>query len=94
MEPNYSICDITKVVGKRIIDVEMGFRKQIEGVHDSELIILHFDDGSSIAIDTGSNAGNLASMHKGFKPEDLNVRFQLTYVPPLEPRKAPETEPK
>jgi hypothetical protein len=82
--PHDSIWDMAKVVGKRIVNVEIGFRKQIEGVHNSELIILHFEDGSSIAIDTGSNAGNLATTYEGLKPEDLNVRFHLTYVPPLE----------
>lgn len=84
VQPHYSICDIKQIVGKKVSDVQIGFRKQAEGVDNSELIILEFDDHSSIAIHTASNVGNLADDHDGLKPEDLTISFQLNYVPPLE----------
>ena len=54
-------------------------------VHNSELIILHFDDGRSIALHMGSNIGNLSNERSGLKPDDLNVSFVLNCVPKLEP---------
>lgn len=84
IEPNYSICGISKIEGKKISRVEYGWRKSDPRVHDSELIILHFDDGSSIAIRTGSNFMNLSNDDNGLKPNDLHVSFLLDFVPPLE----------
>jgi hypothetical protein len=83
IEPNYPILEINKVVGRTITRVEVGFRRQRLGAHNSELIILHFDDDSSIAIHTGSNIMNLEHTNPGLRPEELNVSFLLNYVPPL-----------
>lgn len=77
-----SIAQLATIEGKTVKRVEFGFRESIEGVHQSEAIILHFTDGSSLGIDTGSNAGNLASEHEGFHAEDLHVDFMLKWVPP------------
>lgn len=62
--------------------VEFGFRRDIEGAHQSEAIILYSTYGSIMGIDTGSNIWNLASEHEGLKPEDLHVDFNLQWVPP------------
>ena len=85
IEATYSICDISKVEGKKISRVEFGWRKHNPNVHNSELIILYFDDGSSMAIHMGSNIGNMSNERNGLKPDDLNVSFVLNYVPNLEP---------
>ena len=77
---NYSICRIDEAVGKTVERVEYGFRKSIEGVHESEAILLHFSDGSVLGIDTGSNAGNVADEGNGLKPEDFHVDFHLQWL--------------
>ena len=82
-EPNYSISELPAVEGKTIQRVEFGFRKQIEGVHGTEVIILHFTDGTILGIDTGWNVGNLALEYKDIKAEDFHVRFSLTLVPSI-----------
>jgi hypothetical protein len=81
-EPNYSVVQAGAIVGNTIEGVEYGFRAPIEGVHDSEVLILHFSDGSILGIDTGSNAGNLADDGSGLKAEDFHSSFMLTLVPP------------
>jgi hypothetical protein len=45
-----------------------------------------FTDGSIMAFDTGSNAYNIASDRVGLKPEDFQVSFHLTWVPPIRPK--------
>ncbi len=81
-KPNYSIAQIPTIKGKTVERVEFGFRQPIEGVHQSEAIILHFTDGSSLGIDTGSNAANIAWKHEGLQAEDFHVDFMLQWVPP------------
>ena len=81
-ESHYAISRLPVVVGKTIERVEFGFRREAEGAHQSEAIILYFTDGSIIGIDTGSNICNLASEHEGLKPEDLHVDLNLQWVPP------------
>ncbi len=76
-----SICEAGKMIGKTVTKVEFGFREDIEGVHRTELLIVHFADGSILAIETGSNAGNLASEHEGLRGEEFYVDFLLHWVP-------------
>jgi hypothetical protein len=90
-EPHYSICQASRMTGRTVERVEFGFREDIEGVHGSELIIIHFTDGSIMSIDTGSNAGNIADDFgfqgkKELKPEDIHVSFSLQWVPGLDKR--------
>ena len=80
-EPHYSITQLPAIKGKTVERVEFGFREPIEGVHQSEAIILHFTDGSSLGIDTGSNATNIAEDYEGLRAEDFHVDFMLHWVP-------------
>ncbi len=80
--PHYSITRLPMIQGKTVARVEFGFREPIEGVHQSEAIILHFTDGSSLGIDTGSNAANIAWKYEGLQAEDFHVDFMLKWVPP------------
>lgn len=82
-EPLYSVCQAKQIVGKTVKQVEFGFRKDIQHVHGSEVIIIHFTDGSIISIDTGSNVGNIEGEIPNFKAEDVHVRFDLHWVPEL-----------
>lgn len=85
IEPNYSICTFSKITGKTIERVEYGWRRRNKDLHDSEMAILYFTDGSHIAICAASNIGNLTSTHEGLEPQDLRVSFFLNYVPELGP---------
>jgi len=82
-EPNYSIVQAQRMVGKTIDKVEIGTREDIKEVHGSEAIIIHFTDGSIMGLDTGSNAYNVAMLEKPFQAEDLHIDFQVHWVPPL-----------
>lgn len=79
-EPNYSINEAALMVGRTISKVEFGFRHEIKGVHESELLLVYFSDGSVMGIDTGSNAANLRD--RPSQPEDFHVDFRMHWVPP------------
>ncbi len=81
-EAHYSICQIAQIVGKTVARVEYGFQKERPRVHQSEAIVLHFTDGSTLGIHTGSNAGNLALDHEGLSAEEFHVDFILQWVSP------------
>lgn len=80
-EAHYSICQLPRIVGKTVAKVEYGFQKAHPRVHQSEAMILHFTDGSTLGIHTGSNAGNLAHDHEGLAPDEFHVDFILQWVP-------------
>lgn len=76
---NYSINGIRKAVGKTVQSVEIGTRESLTRLHESEAIILHFTDGTSLGIDTGSNVQNVAGNHKGMDEQEFNVDFMMTW---------------
>jgi hypothetical protein len=78
-QPNYSINEAPKMAGKTVASVDVGDRRQIPQVHEGELIVIHFTDGTALSIDTGSNAKNLSQQHKGLKPEDFHTDFMLEW---------------
>jgi hypothetical protein len=80
-QPHYSICQLPEIEGKTVARVEYGFQKTYPRVHQSEAMILHFTDGSTLGIHTGSNAGNLALDHEDLHPDDFHVDFILQWVP-------------
>ena len=80
-EPNYSICQATQMKGKTVERVKFGSRNEIADVHQSEVLKIHFTDGSILGIDTHSNVGNLAREVPGFKGEDVHISFDLHWVP-------------
>ena len=86
-EPNYSINEALQMVGKTVESVEVGHRRNIPKVHQSELIVIHFTDGTSLAIDTGSNARNVCDMLHKFKPEDFCIDFMLEWFKPAAKKK-------
>jgi hypothetical protein len=49
-------------------------------VHQSELLLIYFTDGSIMGIDTGSNAANLRD--RPSQPEDFHVDFRMHRIPP------------
>jgi len=82
-EAHYSIEQVSQMRGKTVEKVEFGFRKEIEGVHESEALIIYFTDGSIMSLEAGSNVGNLASDENGLRPEDFHVDFIVHWVPEL-----------
>jgi hypothetical protein len=80
---HFSIVEASKMKGKTVEKVEFGFRKGIEGVHDSEALIIYFTDGSIMGLDTGSNALNLSNNENGLRPEDFHVDLKVQWVPEL-----------
>ncbi len=80
VEPRYPINEATAMVGKTVAKVECGFRHEIDGVHQSEMLILYFTDGSIMSIDTGSNARNLSD--RAHEPQEFHVDFRIHWVPP------------
>lgn len=78
-EPHYSINKAVRMVGKTVASVEVGHRRQIPKVHQSELIVVHFTDGTALAIDTGSNAANISD-----KPAEFHTDFMLEWFPAAE----------
>ena len=68
-EPYYSICQATQMKGKTVERVEVGSRNEIDNVHQSKVLKIHFTDGSILGIDADSNVGNLAREVPGFKGE-------------------------
>jgi hypothetical protein len=80
-EGHFSIVQAASMTGKTIERVELGFRKEIKGVHGSEALIIHFTDGSIMGLESGSNAGNIVNKGNGLRPEDFHVDFVVHWVP-------------
>ena len=80
VEPHYSICEATRMVGKTVENVEFGKRKDIEEVHQSEVLCVEFTDGEILGLDTGSNALDF-ERNAAMKPNEFHVDFMLTWVP-------------
>jgi hypothetical protein len=80
-EPNYSINKAVWMKGKTVASVEIGHRRKISSeVHQSELIVIHFTDGTSLSIDTGSNAQNVCHQVANYiKPEEFCTDFMLEW---------------
>ena len=73
---------LDKTVGKTIASFEYGFDKPFHAqAHRGETIALHFTDGSSLSIRTGSNAMNLPSKHKGLKASDFHADLIAIFHP-------------
>ena len=76
--PSPSICGAVEMVGKTVKCVDWGDSpEKSKELHNSEMMVIYFDDGSSLEICTGSNAWNLVG--KTIKPKDLNVDLNLIW---------------
>jgi len=80
IQSNYSICQAMRMKGKTIEKVWFGLREDYDQVHQSEVLFIQFTDGEILAIDTGSNALNVAHQAK-IKPNEFHVDMNLTWVP-------------
>lgn len=73
---------LPNIEGKTIERVEYGMGKEYEGCHRTEVLHIHFTDGSVLGVTTGSNSANVASDHEGVSPEEFHTDFIFTLVPP------------
>jgi hypothetical protein len=93
-QPNYGIFPAFQMEGKRIEAVRAGEIVATPGRSKSEeALVLQFDDGSLVAIETATN--NLSELVRSggqINPEDVNIRFYVTYVPPMLPFAGAESE--
>jgi hypothetical protein len=93
-QPNYGIFPAFQMEGKRIRAVRAGEIVAAPGRSKSEeALVLQFDDGSMAAINAATN--NLSDLVRSggqINPEDVNIRFYLTYVPPMLPFSGVESE--
>ena len=76
-EPHDKMDTIQHAVGKTVDSVEFGRAERHEGVHHSEVIVLHFIDGTSLSIAVGSNASNLSGEDSGLSPEDFRTDLMV-----------------
>ena len=78
-----SIIDSFRMEGKTVERVKCGVREKYENVHESQVLIIYFTDGSIIGIDTGSNIANLVDDDNNLRPEDLLIDLDIHWVPEL-----------
>jgi hypothetical protein len=79
--PHYSIVKVEQMVGKTVKAVEVGERRRIPNVHQGEVIVIHFTDGTALEIDTGSNAANISNRVGTIRPEEFHTDFMLEWYP-------------
>ncbi|MFZ2801552.1 MAG: hypothetical protein WAZ30_15125 [Syntrophorhabdus sp.] len=78
-QPESKIGELERVKGKTIKSVELGEEEKHPGTHQSELMILHFTDGTSMAIQIGSNARNLADRFEGMDTREFSTDFIILW---------------
>jgi hypothetical protein len=79
-QPESKMDDLRNAEGKTIHSVEFGEEESHKNAHSGELIIIHFTDGTSMAIQTGSNAFILANKFKGLNPEDFQTDLVILWA--------------
>jgi hypothetical protein len=79
--PEFKLDDLRQAEGKTIRSVEFGEVASRPDVHESEAIVLHFTDGSSLCIRVGSNVLNLVIHHAGLSPSDFCTDLMVFWAP-------------
>jgi hypothetical protein len=79
--PPYASGELMKAVGKTISAIEYGHQITHPDVHQAEAVVVHFSDGTSMAIIIGSNASNVASQYDGLKSSDFSADFMFFWAP-------------
>jgi hypothetical protein len=74
--PGFKWGDIQEAVGKSIESIDFGEEKSSPLKHESEAIIFHFTDGTSMSIVIGSNASNLIGS-KVSKASDVHTDIMI-----------------
>lgn len=82
--PEFKLGELRKAEGKTIQSVEFGEVEDYPGARNSEGMVFHFTDGSSMAIRIGSNAENVASAHEGLEPQEFHKDLMVFWAPAIE----------
>ncbi len=82
MVNSFGVAHMNRIIGRTVARVESGLRENFEEAHSSDVILIHFTDGSVLGLDTGTNACNVSSSHGDFPPSEFDVYFIAKYVPP------------
>lgn len=80
--PDFKLDDFKKIINKRIKSIEFGEVEKNEDCHESEAIIFHFYDDSTMAIDIHSNAYNLKSEY-GIPPNEVHTSLDILWAKPI-----------
>ena len=81
--PELKLEEIKKAAGKTVKFIEFGVTEKVPNVHQNEAMIIHFEDGSSLSVDVGSNIGNLCDDHEGLNPNDLSLDLIVQWADPI-----------
>ena len=82
--PEFKPAELKKAEGKTIDRIEFGEVESYPELHESEAMIIHFTDGSALAIHIGSNAGNLTQDLENFRPQDMHTDLMVTWAPSIQ----------
>lgn len=75
------LSEVKKSEGKTIRKIEYGKRESSLKLHESEGMIIHFTDGTSMSVLIYSNAQNLASQYQGINPNDIHTDLNFYWLP-------------
>jgi hypothetical protein len=82
--PEFKLGELRKAEGKTIQSVEFGEVEDYPGARNSEGMVFHYTDGSSMAIRIGSNAENVVSAHEGLKPQEFHKDLMVFWAPAIQ----------
>jgi len=83
-EPQFKLGEAKQAEGKTVQRVDFGSQELPQEVGPSEALVLHFTDGSALALTIGSNASNLAIQHEGLSVSDFCTDMMVQWLPPDE----------
>ncbi|MDO8472273.1 MAG: hypothetical protein Q7T05_00480, partial [Dehalococcoidia bacterium] len=81
--PADKLAELKRAEGKTIESVDFGEEAVVPGSHQAEAIVIHFTDGSGMAIRVGSNAETLSARFEDLKPEDFSTDLIIIWAPPI-----------
>lgn len=79
--PEFKLDKIKQAEGKTIELIEFGEEPVCSDKHQSEGIVVHFTDGSALAIVVGSNATNLSWKFEDLRPEEVHTDLVVVWAP-------------
>jgi hypothetical protein len=93
-QSNYGIFPAFQMQGKQVVGVRAGELAAKPGRSKSEeAIVVEFSDGSLMSIEAATNnLSDILRRGEPIKPEDVNIRFYINYVPPMLPFAAKDEE--
>lgn len=82
---------VKETEGKTIDKIEFGELNPSPNAHKSDGLILHFTDGTSMSVNTGSNAWNLSVEREDLRPDDFHTDLMFFWAPAVKRKSDPET---